>query len=1154
MSTTYVSGFPLTFPETAVEGTYVDLEGERFFRVSNLDGMPPFFMSLVSDSDHWLFISSNGALTAGRKDPDHALFPYHADDRIHDSQEHTGSKTVLRISREGGTSLWEPFSQRYEGLYRITRNLYKSVYGNKILFEEVNEDLGLTFRCAWMNSDRFGFVRRSELVNLGSQAVSVDLLDGLQNVLPCGLGWRFQLEYSTLGDGYKRTELLEDSGLVLFRLSSLPADKAEPSEALRVNVAWSTGLEHPLRLLSSTQIAAFRRGLPLQQETDIRGRRGAYLLSATLQLEPGIRKEWFIVADLAQDAAGVTALKMRLEASADLRTELLEDVARGTQNLVRNVASADGLQITEDERNASRHFSNALFNIMRGGLPGCGYHVPKADFQAFLAKSNTEVAACYDSFLEKLPDGLSRREWLDRIVACDDPDLERLAREYLPLTFSRRHGDPSRPWNNFSIQVRQLDGTRIFNYQGNWRDIFQNWEALAFSYPGFLESMIFKFADSTTADGYNPYRVQREGFEWETIDPDDPWSFIGYWGDHQVIYLLKLLEASDRYHPGALAGLLGRRLFSYANVPYRIRPYEAMLANPRDTIVFDQNAHAQAMEQVANLGADGKLLMGLHGPVRANFTEKLLVVALSKLSNFIPGAGIWMNTQRPEWNDANNALVGYGVSMVTLCYLRRYLAFCQELFQGAGEGSMEVSIEVAELFRGISATLNRSTPSPGQPVTDRERKMVLDALGGAATIYRERIYGKGFSGEYVPLVGSQLKQFCDVALRHIDHAIRANRRGDGLYHAYNLMKVVGDGIEIRTLYKMLEGQVAALSSGLLTGEEAADLLDALRRSNLYREDLGSYLLYPDRDLPRFLEKNILPADAESRSDLLRALLKSGDGCIAIRDGEGHLHFNASFRSRVDLQAALEALRLTAYRALVDRDEAILLALYEEVFDHQSFTGRSGTFFKYEGLGSIYWHMVSKLLLAVDEVQQASTAGTAGTQERLRKHFLDIREGLGIHKSPAQYGAIPTDPYSHTPSFAGAQQPGMTGQVKEDFLTRFSEMGVQIKRGRISFQPKGLPQQEFLSRPGVFRFVDTEGDFHSLDLEQGTLAYTICQVPVVMHRMGDPRIHFTESGGAVRVIPGLTLDEKDSRAIFERSGAIQRLEVFLGARPGLEPAP
>ncbi len=63
-----------------------------------------------------------------------------------------------------------------------------------------------------------------------------------------------------------------------------------------------------------------------------------------------------------------------------------------------------------------------------------------------------------------------------------------------------------------------------------------------------------------------------------------------------------------------------------------------------------------------------------------NLTEKILVTLLAKLSNFIPEAGIWLNTQRPEWNDANNALVGNGVSMVTLYYLRRFLKFWSERF------------------------------------------------------------------------------------------------------------------------------------------------------------------------------------------------------------------------------------------------------------------------------------------------------------------------------------------------------------------------------------------------------------------------------------------------------------------------------------------
>ena len=146
--------------------------------------MPPFFMSIVSPSDHWMFISSNGGLTAGRKNPDNALFPYYTDDRIHDSKDQTGSKTILFLVQGNKKYLWEPFSTCYEGIYRIQRNIYKNVFGNKLIYEEVNQDLHLTFRYAWFNSEKFGFIKRSQLLNQASEAVAVNILDGIQNVLP----------------------------------------------------------------------------------------------------------------------------------------------------------------------------------------------------------------------------------------------------------------------------------------------------------------------------------------------------------------------------------------------------------------------------------------------------------------------------------------------------------------------------------------------------------------------------------------------------------------------------------------------------------------------------------------------------------------------------------------------------------------------------------------------------------------------------------------------------------------------------------------------------------------------------------------------------------------------------------------------------------
>ena len=1129
-----------------VDGSLVDLAGERYYRIGHFDHMDPFFMSVVSDSDHWMFLSSTGGLTAGRRDPDNALFPYYTDDRIHDAGETTGSVSLLRVTRDDKTLVWEPFSTRQQGLYRTERALYKSVYGNRVLFEESNYDLGLVFRYSWSNSEAYGFVRQSEILNTAATAVSVEILDGIRNVLPSGVGRRFQLEFSTLVDGYKRAETAEGTDLAQFRLSAIPVDTAEPSEALRVNVAWTTGLASATVLLSEIQCDAFRTGAAVTAESDIRGRRGAYLVSDAITLAPDASAEWLVVAEVELDASRVRALMQDL-AAPGVKDRVLADVARGTANLVRIVGETDGLQSTADEPSVWRHFANTLFNAMRGGIPDHGYVVSRDDLRAYLSKTNAPVGARHAAFLEGLPSSMVRDDLIARVAAVGDIDLERLAAEYLPLSFSRRHGDPSRPWNSFSIRLKDAQGQPMLNYQGNWRDIFQNWEALSLSYPDFVEAMLFKFADSSTVDGHNPYRVLREGFEWELLDVDDDWANIGYWGDHQVIYLLRLLEVAERYRPGSLTPLLTRKVFTFADVPYRIRPYDDLLRDPRDTIDFDQVVNDAALERADRIGSDGKAALGADGDLlRANLTEKLLIVVLSKLSNFVPGAGIWMNTQRPEWNDANNALVGNGVSMVTLYYVRRYLAFLDARFDDSGLDEVEISAPVAQFLREVAAAFEDRADLARASISDSDRKALLDRLGAAGTAYRAGAYDQAVRGVETTVGVPEIRAFIAGALRHVDHAIAANRRDDGLYHSYNIMLADGDGIAVARLSEMLEGQVAVLSCGLLGAGEVADLLDALRSSELYRADQNSYILYPDHVLPHFLEKNVLPADSVAKSVLLTEMLERGDTRIVVSDVDGDVHFNADFRNSNFLDEALTALGDGDYGSLVAEDSARVLDLYEAVFQHASFTGRSGTFYKYEGLGSIYWHMVSKLLLAVDEVRlSALEAGVdAAVIARLDSHYLQIREGIGVHKSPADYGAVPTDPYSHTPSFSGVQQPGMTGQVKEDLITRASEMGVVVAHGTIRFEPRIVRAEEFLEEPSTLSCIGLGGGLQDLALDTGTMGFTLCQVPVVLHRGGTPGIVLTRDGGIDRV-EGLSLNVADSSAIFDRTGRISRLDVSLG---------
>ena len=88
-------------PAALPSGAFVTLNGERFYKISNLDALEPFFISLVSSSDHWLFIASTGGLTAGRVSAEQALFPYYTVDRITENNENTGNVAVLRVTRQG---------------------------------------------------------------------------------------------------------------------------------------------------------------------------------------------------------------------------------------------------------------------------------------------------------------------------------------------------------------------------------------------------------------------------------------------------------------------------------------------------------------------------------------------------------------------------------------------------------------------------------------------------------------------------------------------------------------------------------------------------------------------------------------------------------------------------------------------------------------------------------------------------------------------------------------------------------------------------------------------------------------------------------------------------------------------------------------------
>ena len=1117
------------------KGLFTTLNGEQFYKIENYDYMDDFFMTITSASDIWNFCWSQGGITAGRIDCDHAVFPYYTADKVSDAKSYTGSYTAIRAGEGDNAVVWEPFATlsaspalRRLAEKNISRNIYKNAAGTEVWFEEINEELKLSFRYGWTSSPKYGLVKKSIITNLSDKSVTVKVLDGCRNILPACVTADFQNSNSVLLDVYKKTDLDAASRLALFAVSSIVTDKAEPSEGLFANVSWFN-TEDEL-LLNPEAPAEFAEKGSVTAMNVVKGKRPAAYICRDLTLKAeGEAIQWYQVFDTRLDAAKIALLKNELADRAAITKALEADIADGKKLMETYIAEADGFQQTAETMTCVHHSENVMFNIMRGGFFANNGKINLGDFVKFTGLRNKALV----ELAEKATDGA--RGYADKdgfvnygeleaaVQKLMNPQLSRLFYEYMPLTFSRRHGDPSRPWNRFNIHLRDDNGNPILNYEGNWRDIFQNWEALAWSYPQYIKNMTAKFLNAMTIEGFNPYRISREGIDWEIPDPDNPWAQIGYWGDHQVIYLQKLLEIYAKLNKTQLVSELGEKIYASSNVPYRIKSYKDIVSDPRNTIAFDYKLSSTLKDCATAAGSDAKLVTdsGVAGQgevAMVTLATKLIQVVIAKMANFVPGGGIWLNTQRPEWNDANNALAGYGLSMVTLYYLHRFTNFIRSLFAESSTESYKLPAAVAECFTALGKLYSETdaAKAAGDAVL---RKTFTDAEGKLFKAERNSLYNNGYGSEEKSISKAELLSILDAILTHIKTTISLNRREDGLYHAYNTMKISETRMDVEYLQEMLEGQVAVLSAGVLKPEEALGVLKALRASRMYEPRQNSYMLYPNKELLAFEAKNCV--NAGDVKELANLLEKTGSA-ILYADCNGTYHFNGEFRNVRFLDEFCQTLPENKKPSAAEL--SALEALYEKTFNHQSFTGRSGTFYAYEGLGSIYWHMVSKLLLAAQENTLAAVKQGASTDvvRELTDAYYEVRSGIGFNKEADVYGAFPADPYSHTPFQQGAKQPGMTGQVKEEILTRWGELGVDIVDGCASFNPVILKKSEFFS----------EGE------AAGTLQFTWCGTSIT----------YKLTKGSKSVIingtrrKGTTLTAEETKNLFARNGKIKGITV------------
>ena len=104
-----------------------------------------------------------------------------------------------------------------------------------------------------------------------------------------------------------------------------------------------------------------------------------------------------------------------------------------------------------------------------------------------------------------------------------------------------------------------------------------------------------------------------------------------------------------------------------------------------------------------------------------------------------------------------------------------------------------------------------------------------------------------------------------------------------------------------------------------------------------------------------------------------------------------------------------------------------------------------------------------------------------------------------------------------------QQPGMTGQVKEDIISRFRELGLRVADGALHIEPVLLREDEFC---------------------EGALRFTYCAVPFTYRKSSNRQIALRLSNGETVALPDHCIPAEWAAHLFARDGVVAEVVVAL----------
>ena len=768
------------------------LNGEQF-RIEDYEKQPAFSSFLpglagVRGIPLWVYYTNRGQgiNSFGVHNKGNSIMEFNPANTAYENTALKGFRTFLR--RNG--KFYEPFCSYSEESNRIM-----SVEKNRLIIEEECKELGLSVKVTYfvLPTESIGaLVRKVEITNISGEAASVEGIDGITKIIPYGVQTGMYKDMSNLFRSFSEIKNIENKAYYINMRGSA-GDSAEVGETY-----------------------------------------GGYFCCT---VQDGELKDLIYDPDVVfgHDTSMVMPVVFKNEGMAGVKAEkqcFANKYPCGFYPFEETLAAGESLTFA-----TYIGFSGTLAQLNKAAKMFCeeGYAERKEKEAVEIVKEmvsdigTSTAAKVFDQYVEQC--------YLDNFLRGGYPYVfESAEKNAVVHLFSRKHGDPERDYNFFSIA-----GEYFSQGNGNFRDVCQNRRSDVFFKPAIGDFNVWSFFNYVQMDGYNPLEIRPCTFKVIPERKEEAVAFIrtqvagdstpvenlldrnftpgqicsalaenglqaeneeilvagilglcreyleagyneGYWSDHWN-YLMDLVENYLLIYPDKKKELLlGRNDYRFYDSVGLVRPRrETYVINNGKVRQYGAINHSHEKESRPGYRAGGtNWLKDTNGnEIRTTLLGKMLTLAVNKfLLLDQDGMGVEMEGGRPGWNDAMNGLPGlFGSGMPETMELVRLLNFlCDSFANKDVTGNITLPKELAVLIRKLAVILE-----------EKAGLTFFEYWDKAATLREEFRAEVAFevSGETVDLESAWLETLLNTCLAVVKEGVeKAWKLGNGIMPTY----------------------------------------------------------------------------------------------------------------------------------------------------------------------------------------------------------------------------------------------------------------------------------------------------------------------------------------------------------------------------------